>query len=144
MKKEIIDFINSQWICVLALEMLDGSPHASTVHFAYDDATSSFLFETYSGYRKAEALCNKKIVRASIVIGFDEKDMRTLQIDGEARLIIKDEEDLFDGIYFGKFPNKKEKSKDPKFLKFSFSTKWWRYTDWTNKSGKVIISSEDK
>ena len=34
MTPEIINFINSQKVCVLAVEMPDGSPHAATVHFA--------------------------------------------------------------------------------------------------------------
>ncbi len=144
MQKEIIDFINSQRICVLAFEMMDGSPHASTVHFAFDDASSTFFFETYNTYRKGEVLQNKKTIRASVVVGFDESNMKTLQLDGEARLITSEEKEFYDKIYFGKFPNKKEKSVDPKFLFFSFVPTWWRYTDWHSPTGKIIILSTDK
>jgi len=144
MQQGIVDFINSKRICVLALEMLDGSPHAATIHFAFDDKNLTFLFETYRAYRKCEPLFGKNVTRASMVVGFDENDMRTLQLDGDARLITKEEEQNYDALYFGKFPNKQDKSTDPKFVKFSFVPTWWRYTDWTGKDGKVIITSEDK
>jgi uncharacterized protein YhbP (UPF0306 family) len=144
MQKEILDFINSQRICVLAFEMLDGSPHASTVHFAFEDKSGTFFFETYNIYRKGEVLLKKDLVRASVVVGFDESKMKTLQLDGEARLIKSEEKAWYDGVYFGKFPEKKEKALDPKFLFFSFTPNWWRYTDWTHKDGKAIITSDDK
>lgn len=144
MKQEIIDFIDSQRICVLAVEMLNGSPHAATVHFAYQDNPSRFLFETYRDYRKAEPLFGRELTRASMVIGFDESNMKTLQLDGEVRLITSDEKEIFDEVYLGKFPNKKQKSIDPKFVSFVFLPQWWRYTDWTKPEGKIIIISDDK
>lgn len=144
MKKEIIDFINSQRVCVLAVEMMDGSPHASTVHFALSEDPFIFFFETYRPYLKCEPLFGKDITRASVVVGFDETDMKTLQLDGEARLITNKEKQLFNKIYLGKFPEKIKKSLDPDFIYFCFTPKWWRFTDWTLMSGKIIITSEDK
>lgn len=145
MNKEIIDFIKSQWISVLAVEMMDGSPHAATIHFAFNEDTNTFLFETYRPYRKCEALFGRVASRASLVVGFNENDRKTLQIDGEVQILHSDTERmLFSKIYFKKFPNKKEKSSDPKFVFFSLTPKWWRYTDWDSPSGKIIISSEDK
>ena len=144
MKKEIIDFINSQRVCVLALEMMDGLPHAATVHFAFDENSLTFFFETYRDYRKCDALFGREVSRASVVVGVDEDVMKTLQLDGEARLLKDGEKEIFDKVYFRKFPEKKEKSKDPKFVLFSFIPKWWRYTDFKGPNGKTIITSGDK
>ncbi len=142
MKKEIIDFIQSQRTCVLAIEMLDGSPHASTVHFAYDEKTDTFFFETNRAYRKYESLSGREITRASLVIGTDESNMKTLQLDGEVKLVKEGEEKkLFEEVYFSKFPNKKAKALDPELVFFSFKTTWWRFTDWTQPQGKVILTS---
>ena len=69
--------------------------------------------------------------------------MKTLQLDGEARLIQEDEKESYDEIYFGKFPKKKAKSDDPKTVRFTFIPKWWRFTDWTQPKEKVILTSED-
>ncbi len=145
MQKDIIDFINSQRICVLALEMLGGSPHGSTVHFAFDESSLTFFFATSKTYRKAEVLEKKTKTRASLVIGFDESNMKTLQIDGEALLVGEGEKELFDKVYFEKFPEKIGKVHGGLGnVFFKFVPTWWRYTDWTGKDGKKIITSADK
>ncbi len=144
--QNIIEYIQSQRVGVLAVEMLDGSPHAATVHFAYDPITEKFFFETYRDYRKAEPLFGNKFTRASFVIGQNEDNPRTLQLDGVVELIVEEEEkNNFEKIYFGKFPDKREKyASDSKFVIFSFSSNWWRFTDWTGPNGKEIILSTDK
>ncbi len=141
MQKEITDYINTQRVGVLAVEMLDGSPHATTVHFAFDNNTQIFYFETYKEYKKAEALFGRAVSRASFVIGTSEDTKITLQIDGEVSLIKDEEKSQYDSIYFNKFPNKIEKSKDPKFVCFKFIPKNWKFTDWSNPQGKLILTS---
>ena len=145
MPQEVIDFINSQFLSVLAVEMMDGSPHAATVHVALSEQPLMFLFETYRPYRKCEALFGREKSRASLVIGFDENNRKTLQMDGEVELLKTDTDMLlFNKVYFKKFPNKKEKMRDEKFVYFSFVPKWWRFTDWESPGGKRILSSEDQ
>ena len=92
MPREVVDFINKQFLSVLAVEMLDGSPHAATVHFAFSEDPLLFMFETHRPYRKCEALFGRAVSRASLVIGFDENNRKTLQIDGEVKLIKSDTE----------------------------------------------------
>lgn len=140
--EEVLDYIKSQRVGVIAIEMLDGSPHAATVHYAHTEDPLMFCFETNRGYRKSEALLGRKTSRASFVIGFDEDHMKTLQFDGEVRLIEDgSEEALFERIYMKKFPSKNVKSNDPDFLAFLFIPTWWRFTDWMRKGGKVILQS---
>lgn len=124
--------------------MMDGSPHAATVHFAYDEDAGKFYFETNREYRKAEALFGRGETRASVVIGVDESNMKTLQLDGTVSLLEKMEREAFDSIYLVKFPQKKEKTSQGLFVLFSFTPSWWRFTDWTGANGKVILTSEDK
>jgi len=144
MNQEILDFIKSQRVGVLAVEMLDGSPHGATVHFAHTENPVQFLFETSSDYRKSEALLGRDITRASFVVGTDEGNMKTLQLDGEIHVIKPEEKRLIDDVYLNKFSEKKEKSKGPKVVFFIFVPKWWRFTDWTKPQGKLILTSEDK
>ncbi len=138
---EVLKYVKTQRVGVIAVEMLDGSPHAATVHFAHTENPFVFYFETYREYRKAEALFGREKARASFVIGSDENNMKTLQLDGIVELLKNDEKDTFDSVYLGKFPEKKEKSKDPKFVFFKFTPNWWRFTDWTTPQGKKIITS---
>ncbi len=144
MNQEILDYIKTQRVGVLAFEMLDGSPHAATVHIANTENPLMFLFETSRGARKSEALFGRAETRASLVVGFDESNMKTLQLDGIARLLkSEDEKKLFQEIYLEKFPNKKAKAADAKFVMFCFIPTWWRFTDWTRPEGKIILYSTD-
>ncbi|OGE86022.1 MAG: hypothetical protein A3J48_03245 [Candidatus Doudnabacteria bacterium RIFCSPHIGHO2_02_FULL_46_11] len=145
MNQQILDFIKNERVGVLAVEMLDGSPHAATVHIANTENPLQFFFETYKDYRKSESLFGRDKSRASLVVGCNEQNRQTVQLDGEVRLLKNDEEKkLFEEVYLGKFPEKLEKSKDPKVVFFTFIPNWWRFTGWMKPEGKVVISSEDK
>ena len=143
MDAEILDYINSQRIGVLAVEMLDGSPHAATVHFANINKPLMFFFETDRDYRKSQPLFGRVDSRASLVIGFDESNAKTLQLDGSVRLINNSEKDLFQKTYLTKFPEKQKKAAESNAVFFVFIPKWWRFTDWTKPEGKIILTSED-
>ncbi len=142
--ERIIKYLLSQRLGVLAVEMLDGSPHGATVHFVYSPQAETFFFETYRNYKKAEPLFARQATRASFVVGQDESNMKTLQLDGAISLITKNsEKEVFEKVYFEAFPNKKNKyENDPNFVIFSFIPNWWRFTDWTGPNGKEIIGSE--
>lgn len=142
MTPEILNYIKSQRVGVLAVEMLDGSPHGATVHFANTDDPLVFFFETYEEYRKAEPILKNKKTRATFVIGSDESNMKTLQLDGEVELLKRDDETI-ESIYLKKFPEKKEKSLTmPNIVFFKFAPTWWRFTDWTKSEGKYILTSD--
>jgi general stress protein 26 len=142
MNQKILDYLKMQRVCVLAVEMMDGSPHAATVHFAHTENPLAFYFETNKDYRKSEPLFGKETTRGSLVIGSDESNAQTLQVDGIVRLLKSDEQAIFDSVYLGKFPEKKEKSLNPKFVRFTLIPTWWRFTDWTNPKEKIILNSE--
>ena len=141
MNQEILDYIKSQRIGVLAVEMPDGSPHAATVHFANAENPLIFYFETDRDYRKSEALFGRDKSRASFVVGVDDQNKKTLQIDGEVRFIKDSEEKLFREVYFSKFPEKIAKI-TPQKVFFLLTPTWWRYSDWTGPKGKVVITSD--
>ena len=112
MHQEILEYIKTQRVGVLAVEMLDGSPHAATLHFAHAEDPLMFLFETDRMYRKSEALFGRETSRASMVIGFAEgNNVKTFQMDGTVRLLKHDKEKWFQEVYFGKFPEKKSNKK---------------------------------
>ena len=136
MDKDILEYIQNQRVCVIALEMPDGSPHAATVHFAHGEDPLTFVFMTDRKYKKGEALLEKELVRASVVVGTSEEDQKTLQMDGIARKITRGNP-LWEA-YFMKFPKKREKYNGPDDLFFSFTPTWWRFTDWTAPEGKTV------
>ncbi len=136
MQQEILDYIRSQRVGVLAVKMMDGSPHGATVHFAHMENPLTFIFLTSPSYKKVEPL-RKGDSPASFVIGVSEDNMKTLQMDGVARLL--DTEELRTA-YFKKFPEKLDKHPDDVF--FVFTPFWWRFTDWTTPQGKMIVASQ--
>ena len=137
MPQEALDCLNSQRVGVLAVKMLDGTPHGATVHFAYRLEPLTFIFLTTPTYRKLEPLRFGE-TPATFVVGTTEELNKTLQMDGLANL--EDTEELRN-IYFTKFPEKL--GKHPEDVFFTFSPSWWRYTDWTLPQGKTIWSSKD-
>ncbi len=146
MYKEILDYIQTQRICVLAVEMPDGSPHAATVHFAYSESPFEFYIFTDTDTRKYESLLAKVETRASVVVGFDDTKavMKTLQIDGKLSVLKDEKLKSAQEIYFGKYENKKEFMDDEECSLMVFIPTWWRFTDWTTPEGKKIWLSTDK
>jgi uncharacterized protein YhbP (UPF0306 family) len=141
MHPDILAFLKTQRVCVFAIEMMDGSPHGATVHFANTE-DPTFIVLTEQKYRKAEPLHGRKESRATMVIGFEEEpNSRTLQMDGTARLVNANEGQLKDA-YLEKFPNMKSKINEPDDFFFAFMPSWWRFTDWTKPEGKTIYLSD--
>ncbi|HTR19136.1 MAG TPA: pyridoxamine 5'-phosphate oxidase family protein [Candidatus Paceibacterota bacterium] len=138
MTPEILEYLKGQRVGVFAIEMLDGSPHAATVHFANTDELV-FIFETEKGYRKTEALVGREISRASMVVGSNESEMKTLQLDGTAQLLADEKLKM---VYLAKFPKKQGKLHDPNAVMFMFTPTWWRFTDWTAPEGKIVVTSD--
>ena len=146
---EALVYLETQRIGVLAVKMLDNTPHAATVHFAHDKETLVFYFETKRDSRKVEPLLAQASVPASLVIGTSESEMKTLQLDGIIELIAPAAEAAFDRVYLGKFPEKKEKiTTNPEavadeYVCLKFTPTWWRFTDWHTSEGKKIWTSND-
>jgi uncharacterized protein YhbP (UPF0306 family) len=139
MPKEIYEFLDSQPVGVISVEMEDGSPHGATVHFAYQKSPFAFVILTGRNYRKAQSILAKKATRASLVIGTDERAMKTFQLDGVATV---PETNEFEKVYFAKFPGKKEKFDTSDEVFFVFTPTWWRYTDYKAPKGKQTLVSE--
>ncbi len=142
MDSKVLNYIDTQRVGVFAIEMLDGSPHAATVHFAYTQDPFEFYIVTDATYRKAEPLLKNKESRASFVIGSSEEDMKTLQLDGVVQLVSANQKGLLEDVYLKKFPEKTEDLKEIQAVFFKFTPAWWRFTDWTTPEGKSIILSE--
>lgn len=140
MNEEILDFIKDNRVCVVAVEMPDGSPHAATVHFANNNQLV-FVIQTNPDYRKAEPLLTGNKVRVSVVVGTTEEPTgkdKTFQLNGEAQIIESDSELV--ETYLAKFPEKRGKWLNDIF--FKVSPVWWRYTDWGKSDGKTIFNSD--
>lgn len=142
MPPQIFEYLKTQRVGVLAVEMPDGSPHGATVHFAHTEDPFLFYFETSNTYKKAEAILGKEKTRATYVVGSDESNPKTFQVDGIIEVIKPEEMENFQKVYLGKFPEKVEKSKAPDLIFFKLTPVWWRFTDFRTPEGKKIWASE--
>ncbi len=140
MKQEILDYLGTQTIGVLSVAKPDGSIHGATLHVVYKKDPLSFYFGTHAESIKGQAIRSKDGVEASLVIGFSEDEMKTFQAEGMVRVVPTEDQDEFDSVYLGRFPNKKDRSLTEGFLRVIFIPTWWRYSDIKNH---VKISSED-
>jgi uncharacterized protein YhbP (UPF0306 family) len=141
MIKEVEDYIVTQRVCVLAIEMPDGSPHAATVHFAHTKDPFSIVIQTSPESRKGMVFAGKDIVRASVVVGLIEiagGKEKTLQLDGVATHLNSDNAAV--KMYLEKFPEKAGKWASDIFL--VFTPTWWRFTDWSRPEGKTIYTPD--
>ena len=133
MDQQILDYLSGERVGVLAVTMPDGSPHGATIHFAHIADPLTFVFMTSPKYKKVQAFEQGETL-ATFVVGVDEGTMRTLQMDGTARLADTQE---IRQTYFDKFPDKLDKFPDNIFI--AFTPNWWRYSDMKNK---VVLSSD--
>lgn len=142
MEQKVLDFIKNNRVSVLAVLLKDGTPHVSTVHFSHKENPLTFFIFTDKSYRKCGALLNGEIGKASLVIGFSEEEMLTLQIDGTIQLVTDDVEfKEIKALHFNKITTAKEYENDPGSVFLKFIPTWWRYTDY-NTEPQSILSSE--
>lgn len=118
MDQRIVEFLKSNRVAVLA------TPHASAMHFTYDENNSVIHFITTKGSRK---LMN--LDEASVVVGFSEQEWVTVQMDGKIEMV-ESTQSIRDLILL-KYPeDAKYMDTDAVFLKFTPT--WWRYSDYKN------------
>lgn len=141
MDSKILDFLRMQRICSLTTLLVDGAPHAAAMHYSHSSDPLTLYFSTENTGKKCEALLDGSTTKASVVIGFSEKEWITLQMDGEVKTIL-DKEDLAKAqeIHYTKHPKSEKYKNEPETIFLSFTPAWWRYTDY-NTIPETILSS---
>jgi general stress protein 26 len=141
MNEEIFKFIESNNIGVLSVMRPDGSIHGASLHFSSSREPLEFYFATSKGSRKAAGLVNGENAKASLVIGFKEEEMITVQLDGDV-VAASDAEEIqkIKDIHFAKHPSAKRFENDPNGIYLKFKPIWWRYSAF-KASPPVFIES---
>lgn len=122
MDQRIIDFLNSERVAVLAVVLADGIPHTSAMHFIYHDG--ALYFSTQPTSRKAKDL--RGITKASVTVGFSEKDWITVQLDGTV-----EKAEFAEKFHVAKYPEDAEHI-GGKAIFIKFTPTWYRYSDFNN------------
>lgn len=123
-KKEILDFINQRQLMVISSLSSDGRPQSAVVGFGANEKLQ-LVFGTSRHSRKAHNISGNTAV--SVVIGWDMAG--TVQLEGTARPLEKDEVDELAEVLFMKNPRARAYRDDPDEQYFLVTPKWLRYTD---------------
>ncbi len=129
MDQKVIDFLNNERVAVLATMLADGTPHTSAMHFIYNEG--SLYFSTQPNSRKAENL--NGITKASVTVGFSEKDWVTVQLDGTL-----EKSDLAVELHLEKYPED-AKHIGGEAVVFKFTPNWWRYSDFKTNPPTFLV-----
>jgi pyridoxine/pyridoxamine 5'-phosphate oxidase len=135
-KQLIRDFIDKQKLAVISTVTSQGNPEAAVIEFAETDDLE-LVFTTFSTYRKYKNLQHNK--RVALVIGWDEKI--TVQYEGDAYELSKDEQEKYKEIYFMKNPKAKKWEERKEVRYFKVIPTWIRYSDLSVNPWKIQETS---
>ena len=142
MNTEVLEFLRNNRVSVATTLLKNGLPHSAALHYSHKDDPLTLYFSTESTSRKCEGMLDGISVKASVVVGFDEKEWLTLQLEGEMRIVPKDELVTAQEIHYKKHPSSEKWKNDPTTVILEFTPKWWRFTD-LNVYPYRISSSEE-
>lgn len=133
-------FVSRNNVSVLTTLLDNGQPHSSALHFAFSVEPFYFVFLTEKNSRKCQNLVAGVPSASSLVVGFDESDMETLQLEGFVEILSGNA--LEDGwkIYTSKYPLSRSTIDSKMYVLLRFIPNWWRYTDLKTKPWKIIKS----
>lgn len=128
MNEQIQEYISGERVCVLSGILPDGGSHSSTLHFSHTVNPPRLFFQTSRSTSKVKSLNEGNDKRASVVFGFNENKMQTLQMRGTIRIVSdKNELEEIYKIHYRKNPHA-EKRKGPNTVFIEFIPNWSRYT----------------
>lgn len=133
MDQKALDLLKNNRTCVLSVCLSDGGCHGATMHFSVQENPLVVYIQTENTSIKSKKLPTK----ASVVVGFSEETMRTLQMDGKIEKISGDLTEVYK-VHYAKNPTAEQYKNDPGTLFLKFTPTWWRYSDYLNK---IFLSS---
>ncbi len=131
MDKQVIDFLDTERLSALTIMVNDETLHPATMHFSYTtEPEFKIFFSTDKNTRKAEKIRLGDSAQAAVVIGFSEKDWKTLQAGGEIS-VVTDQEQVaqIKQHHYSKNTSSARYKDDPATAMLVFTPKWWRFSN---------------
>jgi len=141
MNSQVTNFLAKERVCGLTVLIGAGIPHSATVHYSHQENPLKIFVQTSNKTEKAKPFLTGATGKASIVIGQSEEEWITLQMRGNIRAVINEEElkEIYK-IHYKKH-REAEKYKNSNTVFLEFTPTWWRYTDFNTDPDTVITSS---
>ncbi len=125
-KEKITNFLKDNKFVVLATNSSSGYPESAIVGFSETDE-GGIIFRSLSDSRKNQNIkINPKV---SLVILSDNKEWRTLQIEGLARLLNSEEVSMIEDKHFHKNKAYEAYKNNPLNEYFIVEPEWVKYSD---------------
>jgi general stress protein 26 len=135
-KEFLYNFIKQQNLAVVSTLSKDNKPEAALVGFAVSQDLE-IVFDTVKTSRKYQNLLHNPLV--AVVIGWDNET--TVQYEGIATELNAPDADYYREIYFGVYPDGRERTKTwPYIVHFKITPKWIRYS---NFNDPVVVEEMD-
>jgi general stress protein 26 len=131
-RAELSAFVRRHKYAVEASVAEGGAPQAAVVGIIATDELEVF-FDTLTTSRKAENL--RRDPRIAFVIGWDEE--QTVQFEGVADEPSGPDLARLKAIYFDRFPDGRERERQPDIAYFRVRPKWARYSDFRSPDVKI-------
>ena len=126
-------FLAKNRVCVLSMLLKDESPHGAAMHYSHADSPLQIYIQTENTSRKMSGLLKRSSVKASVVIGFSEDEFRTLQMDGNIKVLPSTKLKSVHKIHYTKHPEAKQWKDDPATVFLVFKPTWWIYIEYKPK-----------
>ncbi len=132
----LLTFMRSRRYAVQSSVHPDGAAQSAIVGIAVSD-DFEIVFDTLRGSRKSQNLLDRP--KIAVVIGsLEGTDERTVQFEGRADEPQGAERARLTELYFGVFPDGRERQKWPGLTYFRATPRWLRYSDY-NVDPPVIL-----
>lgn len=125
-KAELLNFLRGFKYAVEASVTVSGSPQAAVIGIVVSDDLEIF-FDTITTSRKAVNF--RAHARAALVVGGPEGGDRTVQLEGRADEPVGADLERLKELYFGTFPDGRERALQPDIMYFRIRPDWLRYSD---------------
>jgi len=125
----LVQFVRARGLAVLSTVGPGGSPQAAVIGVAATDG-GDLVFDTVKTSRKFANLTADP--RVALVVGFDWADERTVQLEGTAAEVGR--EDPAVAAYYEQFPAGRERAAWPDIAYVRVRLTWGRYSDFRPES----------
>lgn len=127
MDQRALDLLTNERVSVLSVCLQEGGCHSAAMHFSFQEDPITVYFQTENTSIKFKKL----FPQASVVVGFNEETMQTLQMDGDIQQVSDKSklEDIYK-VHYAKNPAAEQYKNDPGTVFLAFNPKWWRYSDY--------------
>ena len=132
-RAELSAFVRRHKYAVEASVAEGGAPQAAVVGIVATDELEVF-FDTLTTSRKAANL--RRDPRIAFVIGWDEE--QTVQVEGVADEPAGPDLARLKAIYFDRFPDGRERERQPDIAYFRVRPRWARYSDFRTPDVKIV------